>query len=193
LKLYTVTAAFRFCALAVITTFVTAICYKLFEEPLESSRKLEVLAVTWAVTAGVLFLTDLRKKTRRGLRDIGIPFAIIVGIAQSIAILPGVSRSGATICTAILLGMHRQWAIEYSFLISIPAILGGAVLQVMEQPEIFHSETLPLGFILAGMAAALVVGIMSLKWLVRASRKRKLKSFALYCLLLSIFVLFYLL
>jgi undecaprenyl-diphosphatase len=193
LKLYTVSAAFRFCALAVITTFVTAICYKLFEEPLESSRKLEVLAVTWAVTAGVLFLTDLRKKTRRGLRDIGIPFAIIVGIAQSIAILPGVSRSGATICTAILLGMHRQWAIEYSFLISIPAILGGAVLQVMEQPEIFHSETLPLGFILAGMAAALVVGIMSLKWLVRASRKRKLKSFALYCLLLSIFVLFYLL
>jgi undecaprenyl-diphosphatase len=192
-KLYNVSAAFRFCALAVITTFVTAVCYKLFEEPLESARKLEVLAVTWAITAGVLLLTDLRKKTPRGLRDIGILFAIIVGIAQSIAILPGISRSGATICTAILLGMHRQWAIEYSFLISIPAILGGAVLQAIEQPELFNSEILPIGFILAGMTSALVVGIVSLKWLVRASRNRKLKSFALYCLLLSIFVLFYLL
>ncbi|MCE5187526.1 MAG: phosphatidylglycerophosphatase A [Planctomycetaceae bacterium] len=192
-RLYELSPAVRFCTLAVITTVVTAICYKLFKEPLESSRQLPVLAVTWAITAAVLFLTDRRKKTRRGLRDIGIAFAITVGIAQSIAILPGISRSGATICTAILLGLHRQWAIEYSFLISIPAILGGAVLQTLDTPEILSGHVLPWACILAGMAAAATVGVLSLKWLIRASRKQKLSSFALYCLLLSIFVLFYLL
>lgn len=191
-RLYEVSPAVRILTLAMVTTIVTAICYKLFEEPLESSRKMEVLAVTWFVTAGVLLITDLRKKTRRGFRDLGIGFAVIVGVAQSIAILPGISRSGATICTAILLGMHRKWAIEYSFLISIPAILGGAVLQVLEQPEIVNGDILPFGFVAAGMAAALIAGVLSLKWLVRASRKRNLRSFALYCLLLSAFVVFFL-
>lgn len=191
IRLYRLSPALRFAVLAVVTTFTTAICYKLLEEPLESARKLPVLAVTWAVTAAILFVTDLRRRSRRGLRDIGIGFAVIVGVAQSVAILPGVSRSGATICTAILLGLHRQWAIEYSFLISIPAILGGAVLQILEQPELLSSGVLPVGFVLTGMAAALVAGVLALRWLIQASRKRKLRAFALYCLLLSIFVLFY--
>jgi len=192
IQLYRLSPALRFAVLAAITTVTTAVCYKLLEEPLESARKLEVLAVTWAVTACLLFVTDLRKRSRQGLRDIGILFAVIVGIAQSVAILPGISRSGATICTAILIGLHRRWAIEYSFLISIPAILGGAVLQVVEQPGLLSSGTLPVGFIVTGMAAALVAGVFALKWLIAASRKRKLRTFALYCLLLSVFVLFYL-
>jgi undecaprenyl-diphosphatase len=191
--LYRKNAAIRFCVLAIVSTVVTAICYKLFKDPLESARKLPVLAVTWAVTAVMLLITDQQTKSRRGLRDIGIGFAIIVGIAQSVAILPGISRSGATICTAILLGLHRRWAIEYSFLISIPAILGGALLQLLKQGEVHLSGGLPASFILIGMISALIAGILSLKWLVRASRKRKLKPFALYCLLLSLFVLFYLL
>ncbi|MHC4551466.1 MAG: phosphatidylglycerophosphatase A [Planctomycetota bacterium] len=191
--LYKKSAAIRFCTLAIISTITTVICYKLFKDPLESARKLEVLAATWLVTAAVLLITDSRKQSRRGLRQIGIMFAIIVGIAQSVAILPGISRSGATICTAILLGLHRRWAIEYSFLISIPAILGGALLQILEQPDLLTSGALPMGFLAVGMVTALAAGVVSLKWLVRASRKRKLKPFALYCLLLSVFVLFYLL
>jgi undecaprenyl-diphosphatase len=193
IRLYRLSPALRFAVLAVITTFTTAICYKLFKDPLESARQIPVLAVTWAITAAILFVTDLRRRSRRGLRDIGITFAIVVGIAQSVAILPGISRSGATICTAIILGLHRQWAIEYSFLISIPAILGGAVLQVLEQPDILGSGVLPVGFVLAGMAAALVAGVLALKWLIRASRKRKLRAFALYCMMLSIFTLYYIL
>lgn len=191
--LYRKSPAIRFCVLAMIATCTTAVCYKLFKDPLESARKLEVLACTWLVTASVLLITDNRQKSRRGLRQIGIMFAIIVGIAQSVAILPGISRSGATICTAILLGLHRQWAIEFSFLISIPAILGGALLQILEQPEVISSGVLPVSFLAVGMIAAVIAGVVSLKWLVRASRKRKLKPFALYCLLLSLFVLFYLL
>ncbi len=191
--LYRKSPAARFCILAIVTTFATAVCYKLFKDPLESARKMEVLAFAWIVTASVLLITDQRRPSRRGLRQVGLMFAVIVGIAQSVAILPGISRSGATICTAILLGLHRRWAIEYSFLISIPAILGGAVLQIIDQPDIISSGALSIGFITIGMTAALVAGVISLKWLVRASRNRKLKPFALYCLLLSLFVLFYLL
>lgn len=191
--LYRKSPAVRFCFLAIIATFTTAICYKLFKDPLESSRKLEVLGWTWIITATVLLITDQRVKSRRGLRQIGITFAIIVGIAQGVAILPGISRSGATICTAILLGLHRQWAIEFSFLISIPAILGGAILQIMEQPQVLSGGALSISFLAIGMITAMISGVISLKWLVRASRKRKLKSFALYCLLLSLFVFFYLL
>ena len=191
--LYQKSPAIRFCVLALAATFTTAVCYKLFKDPLESSRRLQVLAITWLVTASVLLITDRRKQSRKGLREIGLLFAVIVGLAQSVAILPGISRSGATICTAILLGLHRRWAIEFSFLISIPAILGGAILQIIDQPDVLSSGALSVGFLAAGMTTALVAGVVSLKWLVRASRKRKLKPFALYCLLLSVFVLFYLL
>ncbi|MHC5154530.1 MAG: phosphatidylglycerophosphatase A [Planctomycetota bacterium] len=191
--LYQNNPAIRFCVLAIIATFTTALCYKLFKDPLESARKLEVLACTWVVTAAVLLITDQRTKARRGLRDIGIAFAIILGIAQSVAILPGISRSGATICTAILLGLHRRWAIEFSFLISIPAILGGAVLQIIEHPGVLTGGGLSAGFIATGTLTALIAGVLSLKWLIRASRRRKLAPFALYCLLLAGFVLFYLL
>jgi len=172
---------------ATVTTFV---CYVLFKDPLESARKLQVLSITWLITAAVLLITDTRQEARRGLRDVGIFFAIVVGVAQSVAILPGISRSGATICTAILLGLHRRWAVEFSFLISIPAILGGVVLEILDQPDILTSGSLSIGFIAAGIITALIAGVVSLKWLVRASRKRKLKSFALYCLLLACFVLF---
>lgn len=191
--LYQKSPAVRFCVMAIVSTVTTAVCYKLFKDPLEQARKLPVLAVTWLITSGLLFLTDSRKPSRRGLRRVGIGFAVIIGIAQSVAILPGISRSGATICTAILLGLHRKWAIEYSFLISIPAILGGALLEGLRQPQTLTDGSMPTGFILTGMLTALIIGVISLKWLVRASRRRKLKPFALYCLLLAFFVLFYLL
>jgi undecaprenyl-diphosphatase len=191
IRLYRLSPAVRFAVLAGVTTLTTALCYGLWEEPLESARKLWVLAPAWAFTASILLVTDLRRRSRRGLRDIGIWFAVILGVVQSVAILPGISRSGATICVAILLGLHRRWAVEYSFLISIPAILGGTVLQIVEQPDILSRGVLPIGSMLAGMAAALVAGVLALKWLIRASRKRKLSVFALYCLLLSVFVLFY--
>ncbi|MHC4290520.1 MAG: undecaprenyl-diphosphate phosphatase, partial [Planctomycetota bacterium] len=77
--------------------------------------------------------------------------------------------------------------------ISIPAILGGAVLQIIEHPGVLTGGGLSAGFIATGTLTALIAGVLSLKWLIRASRRRKLAPFALYCLLLAGFVLFYLL
>ncbi len=178
---------------AFVVTVVTFVLYKLFEDPLESARKLPVVAVMWFVTGTLLLITDLRVRARKGLRDFGIFSAVILGAAQSAAILPGISRSGATICVAILLGLHRKWAVELSFFIGIPAILGGAAIKFMQEFDKISSQSLPVGVILTGMAVSFVFGAVSLKLLIAGSRKRKLKYFAFYLYILAGIVAVYLL
>ncbi len=177
--------AWRFLVCAGITTVVTVILYKIFEEPLKSARQLPVVAAMWLVTGTLLLITDGKKRTRLGLRDFGIMCAIVVGVAQSVAILPGISRSGATICAAILLGLHRKWAVEYSFLIAMPAILGGTLLELLANPGIIGGDILPFPSVAAGMITSCAVGIAALKMLIFLSRKKKLKVFAIYCYALS--------
>jgi undecaprenyl-diphosphatase len=127
------------------------------------------------------------------LRDFGIIIAIIIGLFQGMAILPGISRSGATICAAILLGIKLRWAIEFSFLISIPAIVGGAIVQAVKHHDVLFSGSVPLSHTLIGLVAAFAVGVLALKLLIKVAKKRKLKYFATYCILISTITLIYLL
>lgn len=191
--LYRKNPAVHILFLAFVTTVVTFVLYKFLKTPLESARKLPLVAGMWLITGTLLLVTDLRVKTRVSLRRFGILAAVIVGIAQTAAILPGISRSGATICTAILLGLHRRWAIEYSFLIGIPAILGGAVIKFFEEYQNLTADTLPVQALVIGMAAAFFSGIIALKILINTSRNKKLKYFAFYCYFLSLAVAGYLL
>ena len=188
---YQKNASVRFMVLAMITTVVTVVLYALFKDKLESARQLIVLAVTWSITGAVLFLADMKQRGRRSLKEFGILCAVIIGIAQTCAILPGISRSGATICAAVLLGLHRRWAIDYSFLISIPVILGGALLEFVKDPGLLTSGALSLPVVLVGILSSFIIGIISLKILIAAFKKRKLKYFSLYCFVLAIFVVVY--
>jgi undecaprenyl-diphosphatase len=147
----------------------------------------------WIITGTLLLITDWRKKTRLGLRRFGILAAILVGFAQAAAIMPGISRSGATICVAILIGLRRRWAVEFSFLIAIPAILGATVVQLARDFGEIGSATLAVSSVLAGSATAALVGILALRLLIKASRTANLKFFAFYCYILACFVLVYLL
>lgn len=191
IAIYKKSPSVRLLVLAIITTGVTGVGYILFKDQLESARKIEIVSLMWIVTATLLLITDMRTKARIGLRQFGVFAAIIIGIAQTAAILPGISRSGSTICIAILLGLHRNWAIQYSFLIAIPAILAGAALKLIEQIDTISQATLPIHTVLLAMTAAFVMGIISLFLLVKSSRKRKLKWFAVYCYLLAIGSLIY--
>lgn len=184
-KLYKKSPSVHILVAALVTTAVTFVLYKLFEEPLESARKLPLVAGMWAVTGTLLLVTDMRTRARMSLREFGFVAAIVVGVAQAAAILPGISRSGATICTAILLGLHRRWAIEYSFLIGIPAILGGAVITFAQEFGGIDPASLPIPALIIGMLTAFVSGVGALKILIKSSRKRKLKYFAFYCWILS--------
>lgn len=183
-EMYERKPAVRFTVLAIVATFTTAVFYVLFKDPLESARSLKVVASMWLVTAGLLTAADHRHG-HKGLREFGLLMAVIIGIFQGVAILPGVSRSGATICAAILLGLRTRWAIEFSFLISIPAIVGGAAIQAIKNWESLMNGGIPPAYLFVGMVSAFILGVISLKILIKLSKRRKLRYFAAYCALLA--------
>jgi len=133
----------------------------------------------------------LVRRGRRGWRDYHWWEAVLIGFAQAMAILPGISRSGATICMASYCGWRRRWAAQFSFLIVIPAIGGATLLKVRdtfglptEQFEAVH-----WGPLFAGGFVSLIVGVVALKLLLGAVRRAKLHYFAVYCWLAAVIVM----
>jgi undecaprenyl-diphosphatase len=184
--------SFHILVLALITTAVTGPLGILFEDFFIRARgSLPTVAVMWVITGTVLIVTDFRKRTRVGLRQFGVISAVVIGLAQAIAIMPGISRSGATISAAILLGLHRRWAVEYSFLIGIPAILGATAVEFVKNIGQISSEALPVIPLAAGFILAIVSGAVAIRVLMKVARKGRLKFFAFYCYLLAFFVLIY--
>ena len=180
--------------LAIVATVVTGVLGLLFKDYFVSARgSLAIVAWMWVITGTLLLITDWRKKPRLGLRQFGILAATLVGVSQAAAIMPGISRSGATICTAILIGLHRRWAVEFSFLIAIPAILGATAIQLLKDSAEIGSGSLPISSVLTGSVVAALAGILALKLLIKVSRTANLKFFAFYCYILACFVLVYLL
>jgi undecaprenyl-diphosphatase len=178
--------------LAIVATAVTGVLGILFKDYFVSARgNLTIVASMWIINGTLLLITDWRKKTRLGLRQFGILAAMVVGIAQAAAIMPAISRSGTTICAAILIGLHRRWAVEFSFLIAIPAIVGATVIQSVTDFGKISSGTLAISSVLTGSVVAALVGILALKLLIKTSRTAKLKFFAFYCYILACFVFFF--
>ena len=142
-----------------------------------------LVSVLFLVTALFLISTLLR----RGQRDyfqIGFLGALAVGLAQGVGVLPGISRAGITISVALLLGLDRQRAGEFSFLIAIPAILGALILQLREAGKLLEIAA-PLTLLL-GFAASFVVGLLSLILLLRVVRKGQLAVFSVYLVPLAV-------
>ena len=194
IEIYRRSPSVHILALAMLVTALTGVVGLKLEKYFSAARgSLTVVAFMWFITGTLLLITDRRKKTRLGLRQFGVLAAIIVALAQSAAIMPGISRSGATICAAILVGLHRRWAVEFSFFIAIPAILGAALIQTIKDFAEISSGGLPIVPVLAGSVAAAVTGILALKLLIKTSRSANLKYFAFYCYLLGGFVLIYML
>ena len=114
--------------------------------------------------------------------------SIIIGIAQGLAVTPGISRSGTTIAVSTILGIERQEAAEFSFLLSIPAILGAMVLQIKDA-TIDNAMIVTYG---AGMIAAFLSGLVVIGIMMDFIRRANLKVFAIYCLILGLVVVIFL-
>ena len=147
-------------------------------------------AIQLVITAAILIAAELvlafylRRKTRmRGLDDLGVVDAGAVGIAQAISILPGISRSGATIAAGLALRMERDVAARFAFLIAIPALFGAAVV---ETPDLFAGD-LDLAAGATGFIASLVTSYAAIAGLIRYLRTRTLYPFAAYCVVAGIF------
>jgi undecaprenyl-diphosphatase len=135
----------------------------------------------WFIITGLLlFMTDRVAMQGRQLETMKVRDALIIGIAQGLSIIPALSRSGATIAAGVFLGLERAFLVRYSFLLSIPAVAGAFVLQlVAHRHEAFRqADLLAYG---VGTLAALVVGYWSIAILLNMTRSRQLSVFAYYC------------
>jgi undecaprenyl-diphosphatase len=162
--------------LACIPTVIMGVLFKGLFERLFSYPPLTSMAL---ITTGILlFSTRWIPKTRRDKGKSGIITALFIGFVQGLAIIPGLSRSGSTISSGMWAGMNRSEAADFSFLLSIPAIIGAFSL-VLRDITLLPAGEIPS--ILAGFAVAAVSGYFSLVFLLKYIRKGGLHNFAWYC------------
>jgi undecaprenyl-diphosphatase len=143
-------------------------------------------------TSAILFMTANLKEGKTDMEKMGPFKPIVIGITQALAILPGVSRSGSTIFGGLAVGVKREEAARFSFLLSIVAILGSTVLQGKEVAEKGFGETIgALGIVplLLGMAVAAVTGYFALRYVINVVKRGKLWMFGIYTTIVGILVL----
>ncbi|MDR2167295.1 MAG: undecaprenyl-diphosphate phosphatase [Clostridiales bacterium] len=145
------------------------------------------LAAGFVVTGVVLLISDKLRKTTKTSEEITYFDALFIGAAQAVAIFPGISRSGSTIAAALARGISREAAVKFAFLMSIPAILGALLIQIIDLVRDYSVAMQDINFLNlgAGMVAAMVSGYFAIKFMLAAVKKAKLRYFAYYVLLLA--------
>lgn len=129
-----------------------------------------------------------REKSKIGMRD-----AFIIGIAQAFAVMPGLSRSGSTIATGLLLGNKKSTLAQFSFLMVIPPILGEALLDIIKMTKGVENVAggIPVMTLLAGFMAAFISGCIACKWMINIVKKGKLVYFAIYCSIVGLITILF--
>jgi len=182
---------FQFIIYLIIATIPVGIVGVLFGDAIgEALSGINVVGITLLITAVALWIIkDLRGKKRDG--DLTVKDSIIVGLAQTVAVTPGISRSGATIVASMLTGMKQETALRFSFLLYIPVSLGTAILDIpdMVQDEVFQSLLIPhiIAFI-----TSFIASYFALKWLMNIMANGKLQYFSYYCVIVGLLVLIFL-
>ncbi|MCF8278360.1 MAG: undecaprenyl-diphosphate phosphatase [Flavobacteriales bacterium] len=162
----------------IVSMIPAAIIGVLFNDQIEAlfSKQILLVGAMLIITGLLLFLADRAKRTEK---QVGFSQALIIGISQAIAILPGISRSGATISTSVLLGIDREKAARFSFLMVVPLILGKMAKDVMDgniSSEMTHAMPLLVGFL-----AAFFSGLVACTWMISLVKKSQLRYFSYYC------------
>lgn len=173
----------RFVLLIVIGTIPVVIAGLLFRKTIHQTfESAQVAAFFLLITGLLLFLSDRVQNVRRETKEMTLTDSILIGIAQAFALLPGISRSGATITAAIFLKIDRTEAARFSFLLSLPAVCGAVILESGYLRYISSADILPY---IAGFISAALAGFLSLKLFFLVIRKARLKYFAYYCWILG--------
>ena len=167
----------KFALLIIISMVPAAVVGILFDDLLTTlfDRQIALVAAMLVLTGILLFLADRARDTAK---SVGWGDSIIIGLAQAVAILPGISRSGATISTSVLLGVDRAKSARFSFLMVVPLILGKMAKDMLDGDFGANVNMAALG---VGFVAAFFTGIAACLWMIRLVKKAKLKWFAYYC------------
>lgn len=173
----------------IIVSMIPAVLVGLFfEKQLEAFFGGNVMFVGFMllVTAVLLYFADKAKDTDK---KVGFGSAFIIGVSQAIAMLPGISRSGATISTSVLLGVDKSKSARFSFLMVVPLIFGKIAKDLMSGELAFNGENnIAMG---AGFLAAFIAGLAACTWMIQLVRKSKLSYFAIYCLIIGLIAVIY--
>ncbi|WP_373520361.1 undecaprenyl-diphosphate phosphatase [Aquiflexum sp.] len=172
----------------IILSMIPAVIIGLFfEEQLEQFFGGQIVFVGFMllVTAALLFLADMAKNTEK---PVSFTNSIIIGLAQAVAMLPGISRSGATISTSVLLGIDKNKAARFSFLMVVPLIIGKIAKDILDGALTYNEAS--FGYLSAGFIAAFIAGIFACTWMIQLVRKSKLTYFAIYCTIVGLIAIF---
>lgn len=173
----------QFCLKIALSMTPAVVVGLLFEEQLEAmfSGNILLVGLMLIVTGFLLFLAGKAKNTNKG---ISWSNAIVIGCSQAIAMLPGISRSGATISTSVLLGNDRTKAARFSFLMVVPLIFGKIAKDLLSGDIVWNSTaSVPL---VIGFVAAFVTGLIACTWMIKIVKKAKLHYFSYYCIVVGI-------
>lgn len=179
----------KFVVLIIVSTIPTGIMGYLGSKLItDASSTLIIPGICLIITAVLLLFSDKKADCWKIPKDVSYGEGILIGIAQGFATLPGLSRSGTTIAAETLCGLDRRFAVKYSFILSIPAIVGAAVLELSD----ISSEAITgqvAGTYAAGMIAAAVVGYFAIRSMLKLVQNKKMKYFAYYCFAAGIFAI----
>lgn len=174
--------------LSMIPVFVVGMFFKDKVEAIFGSG-LVVVGVCLLITAGLLAFAQYAKPREK--EQVTWLDSFIIGIAQSIAVLPGLSRSGCTIATGLLLGNKKEHVAQFSFLMVLLPILGATLLDVLDLMKDPVASNLSITVLVVGFVAAFLTGCAACKWMIDIVKRQKLIYFAIYCLLIGSFALIY--
>ncbi len=179
---------FEFSVKIIISMVPAVLVGLLFEEQLEEFFTGNVLLVGFMllITGLLLLLADKAKNTDKPVSYLS---ALIIGLSQAIAMLPGISRSGATISTSVLLGVDRTKAARFSFLMVVPLIFGKVAKDVNDGVINFGDENFMV--MVVGFFAAFISGLLACKWMIALVQKSKLYYFSIYCFIVGILAIAY--
>ncbi len=176
-------------ALKIVISMIPAVLVGLFFEKQLASffgGHTRFVGFMLLVTAVLLYFADKAEETDKKVTN---GKALIIGISQAVAMLPGISRSGATISTCVLLGVDKTRAARFSFLMVVPLIFGKIAKDMLEGELSFHSgQTVAIG---SGFIAAFIAGLIACTWMIRLVRRSKLTYFAIYCVIVGLIAIGY--
>ncbi len=175
-------------ALSMIPVAIVGVCFKDYVEAIFGSGLL-IVGVSLLVTAALLSFAYYARPRER--KEITFRDAFIIGIAQACAVLPGLSRSGSTIGTGILLGNNKENVAKFSFLMVLVPILGEAFLDLMQGGFSSAESGISVSVLLVGFVSAFVSGYIACSWMLNLVKKGKLMWFAIYCLVVGGTILVY--
>lgn len=179
---------FQFSFKIILSMIPAAVVGVLYDDIIETffAGKILLVGIFLILTGLILFVADKAKTTAK---NVSFTQSIIIGISQAIAILPGISRSGATISTSVLLGIDREKAARFSFLMVIPLIFGKIAKDVLSDK--FNLESSELMFLAVGFIFAFFTGLVACKLMIKIVKNSKLFYFSFYCFIVGVIAIIY--